>query len=248
MTIDSAPDPGGVTGGEGEPKRPVLRGFRRYLGAPRPSEQHDATPRWWAALKLLGLDFLLLVPLIGLAALAEWGIDGEAYTADEGLSFAEIVLLGVVVAPLLEETGFRLFLAPLRAGYLIVTGLGAALFFLDDRLDISELMLIPGAAIVVLGVASTRSPESHERAAGWWDRRFPWVFYGSAVAFGLVHVFNYDYGQVGVDEVLLTPLLVSPQMVGALVLGYVRVRLGFWYGVANHAAFNAVLTVPELFA
>jgi hypothetical protein len=34
-------------------------------------------------------------------------------------------------------------------------------------------------------------------------------------------------------------------MVGGLVLGYVRVRLGFWYAVANHAAFNAVLWVLD---
>jgi membrane protease YdiL (CAAX protease family) len=233
---------------EGQPggRRTVVRGLLRFLRSPRPTEPHDAGAKWWASLKLLGIDFALLVPATGLAALAEWGIDGEAYTADEGLSPAEIVFLGVVFAPLLEELVFRLFLAPLRPGYLIIAGLGTAVFFVDDRLDVSELMLIAGAALIAMAVAAARSPEARDRLSRSWDRRFAWVFYGSAMAFGLVHVFNYDYGPIGADEVLLSPLLVAPQMVGATVLGYVRIRLGYWFAVANHAIFNAVLTVPGL--
>jgi membrane protease YdiL (CAAX protease family) len=233
--------------GSGQPRRPVVRGMLRYLRSPRPVEPHDDSPRWRTSLKLLGLDFVLLVPLLGLSALAAWGIDGEAFTADEGLSHAELFLLGVIVAPLIEEAGFRLFLAPMRTGYLVVAGFATAVFFLDDTLDIGELMLIPGIGLIAMAIVASRSAENHRRVSAAWESRFGWAFYGSAVAFGLIHIFNYGFGPVGVDEVLLAPLLIAPQMGGALVLGYVRVRLGFWNAVANHAAFNAVMTIPDLY-
>jgi hypothetical protein len=233
------------------PRRPILRSFVAYLRRPRAIEPHDGTPKWWAALKLLGLDFALLIPFGAIALAAAQGIDNETFTADEGLSAGEIAIAAIILAPLLEETAFRLWLAPLRSAFLVTSGLVLLLFISGAGLS---YLIVPAAALVIIGFAARpgRPDAPNERPRrqtliGAWDARFPYVFYGSAVVFGLVHLFNYDLGVADSLDLTLAPLLIAPQLAGGFVLAYTRVRLGFWYSVANHALYNAVLTLPAVF-
>lgn len=245
------PDPGGLPT-EPPPRRPVLRGFLTYLRSPRAVEPHDGTSKWWAALKLLGIDFALLIPFGAIALAAAEGIDNETFTADEGLSAREIAFAAIVIAPLIEETAFRLWLAPLRSAFLVTSGLVLLLFISGEGL--SYLIIVPAAALVVIGIAArpgrSDAPEARpqrQALSGAWNDRFPIVFYGSAVVFGLVHLFNYDLGVADSLDLTLAPLLIAPQLAGGFVLAYTRVRLGFWYAVGNHAVYNAILTLPAVF-
>ena len=227
--------------------RPIVRSFVRYLRHPRLHEPHDRSRRWIASLKLLGLDFLLLVPLSLLAALGEAANDNEAFTADEGLSAAAILALSVVVAPLLEESTFRLILT--RFIPKLAIGVGVLMWFtlLVPPITLIQLALLaPGAALVVVGIVTSQSATTEARVGASWQRHFGWVFYGSALLFGAIHLYNYDLGSPDAFELAAAPLLIAPQIVGGLVLGYVRVRLGFWYAVANHAAFNGILWVLDV--
>lgn len=241
---DHTPSPVTEPEGEAAPleRRPILRSLVRYLRHPRLYEPHDQSPRWVASLKLLGLDFLLLLPLGAVAAIGEAANDNEAFTADEGLSAAAILALSVVVAPLLEESTFRLILT--RFIPKLAIGVGVLMWFtlLVPPVTLIQLALLaPGTALVVAGIVASRSAATETRIAGGWQHHFGWVFYGSALLFGAIHLYNYDLGSPDALELTLAPLLIAPQIVGGLVLGYVRVRLGFWYAVANHAAFNGIL-------
>lgn len=226
--------------------RPVIAGLFRYVRHPRPFEPHGPGRRAVGATKLWGFDLLLAIPLVALAALGDALISGETFVADDGLSTLEIVMLGIVVAPLIEETMFRLWLAPYRPAFLIGGGTVLTLAMADPDAGLLNLLVIPGLALVGLGLAGVRSPERRDRIAPWWDRHFGIVFFASVATFGLVHLSNYDFAGVGAVTVIAAPLLVAPQLAGGMILGYGRVRLGFWYGVAMHSAFNAVLTIPEL--
>jgi membrane protease YdiL (CAAX protease family) len=67
---------------------------------------------------------------------------------------------------------------------------------------------------------------------------FKIAFYVFALAFGYIHLFNY---QIDTQILLFSPLLVLPQIILGLVIGYVRIRLGFLWAVALHAFYNGIL-------
>ena len=100
------------------------------------------------------------------------------------------------------------------------------------------------AAAVLLALAPAWYPAGHRWQAGWrlsWRgrrrarRAYPWLFHTAALAFAAVHLFNF---RLNAMDVLLLPLLVLPQWVTGLVLGWMRVRRGIGASMALHAMFN----------
>jgi membrane protease YdiL (CAAX protease family) len=74
---------------------------------------------------------------------------------------------------------------------------------------------------------------------------FQIAFYVFALAFGYIHLSNY---QIDTQIVLFSPLLVAPQIVLGLIVGYIRIRFGFLWGVALHAGYNGILIALFLVA
>jgi membrane protease YdiL (CAAX protease family) len=70
--------------------------------------------------------------------------------------------------------------------------------------------------------------------------------WASAIFFALVHIGNYkdfDYSAY----FYLVPLLVSPQFLGGLILGYIRLNQGMKWAIIFHAVFNALLLIPSVY-
>lgn len=65
---------------------------------------------------------------------------------------------------------------------------------------------------------------------------FPWVFHALTVAFAVLHLLNF---QLGAAAWWMLPLLVLPQWVTGLVLGWLRVRSGIGASMLAHSFFNA---------
>ncbi|MGB7525052.1 MAG: CPBP family glutamic-type intramembrane protease, partial [Castellaniella sp.] len=66
-------------------------------------------------------------------------------------------------------------------------------------------------------------------------RAYPLLFHVAALAFAAVHLFNF---RLNAMALVLLPLLVLPQWVTGLVLGWMRVRRGLGASIALHAIFN----------
>ena len=83
---------------------------------------------------------------------------------------------------------------------------------------------------------------------GWvrhqWDKVFKWFVYLMAVAFGLVHISNYTNSEV--IFYILSPILVGSQIVGGFTLSFVRIKLGFMWGVLQHGVFNLIVMTVSL--
>ncbi len=72
-----------------------------------------------------------------------------------------------------------------------------------------------------------------------WMKYYGYFFYIFAIAFGLFHILNFKN-----NELLfycIAPFLVVSQLVGGLFLGYIRLRIGFFWGVLFHSLFNGIL-------
>ena len=72
---------------------------------------------------------------------------------------------------------------------------------------------------------------------------FKIAFYFFTLLFGYVHIFNFE---ITPKIVLLSPLLVAPQIVVGIVFGYIRVRLGLVYSMLLHACYNGVIVIPSV--
>ncbi|WP_409012632.1 type II CAAX prenyl endopeptidase Rce1 family protein [Dyadobacter sp. 3J3] len=67
---------------------------------------------------------------------------------------------------------------------------------------------------------------------------FKWLYYISALLFGFIHIFNYQFNDT---HYLFIPFITTGQLFGGLMLGYIRIIYGFWYDVLLHALFNSLM-------
>ncbi|MDX1362927.1 CPBP family intramembrane glutamic endopeptidase [Arenibacter latericius] len=69
---------------------------------------------------------------------------------------------------------------------------------------------------------------------------FKYVFYLSIVLFGSVHLLNFE---ASLGLYTLSFIIVAPQMILGVFLGYIRIRMGLSWAILLHAAHNGVLTL-----
>ncbi|AUC81954.1 CPBP family intramembrane glutamic endopeptidase [Lacinutrix sp. Bg11-31] len=72
---------------------------------------------------------------------------------------------------------------------------------------------------------------------------FKYIYYGFALLFGIIHITNYE---ISTTILIISPILISPQITLGLILGYTRIKLGFIYAILFHMLFNGILIVPSL--
>lgn len=156
-----------------------------------------------------------------------------------------IALLAVVVMPLLEEIIFRL---PIRFHSRAITFLLAfiVLYVISATYSNKNIVVTIGVMVAVGVCISLYFIYNKKIIAGlgnFWQRHFAIVFYVFTLLFALVHLGNYPFSLV---IVLLCPLLVSPQFLMGFMAGYLRVRFGFFWGVALHMLHNGLFMIPML--
>lgn len=132
-----------------------------------------------------------------------------------------ILLVLVVIIPFIEELIFRLYL---RFKYNYVAQ----------------------SILLLSTLAGARNKAKIEICLkNFWSKNFKTIFYLSAIIFGCVHIFNYDYS---LTILLLTPILIASQFIIGLFLGYLRIKYNLVLGYFMHAIHNAViLIIPLIF-
>ncbi len=159
---------------------------------------------------------LVLMALVGgLEQLGLW--DEDMHSLQKIFQEMEPVLIfffAVIMAPLLEEVMFRLILR-FRSNFLILWSIHIG---------------------VALQLGQKRSLLKTARKV--WDKFYDWVFYLMTMAFGLMHIMNFE---PSLNIYLLAPILVAPQILIGINLGYLRVRFGLIWSILFHAFYNGIL-------
>jgi len=153
-----------------------------------------------------------------------------------------MLLIVVIVAPFAEELMFRF---PLKNIYLFELLMniffGTVLYMvLGSFLAIEYTIGIIVCAILIRLAYFMQHVQDRFKRHSYRTRfknYFPYFFYGVAMFFAWVHLFNWD---ISVDKWWMTPVLVSPQLILGLLLGYVRMKYGIWYSILVHALNNAI--------
>ena len=72
---------------------------------------------------------------------------------------------------------------------------------------------------------------------------FKYVFWLLTLVFGFYHVTNFELTTL---ILILSPLLVAPQISVGAILGFIRVRFGLMWAISLHAIYNLLLVGPML--
>ena len=183
-------------------------------------------------LRCIGLLFVLaVVGAVGLVIvqLAAINLGGYHSTLDDELDalsrISQLIQL-VVIAPLVEETVYRLALMRRMRHFLVIlSALALGLFWWP-------LVFAAVAMIAVWAIPAWR-----EGSSLWWEANPRWPIWIYISGFGLVHLVNFDIDW-SVATVVVAPLVVGPQLWVGLLFTIGRVRFGWWVGVAQHAMYN----------
>jgi hypothetical protein len=160
------------------------------------------------------------------------------------------LLSAVLVASLIEELSFRLGLAPNLLFLFISLVLSTVQYAPKPFAEIfSEESLCIGADVLFyLGLSAgiclffwVRERRGH-RYADFFNRHVGGYYYLGALLFALAHLGNYAQQ----SPLWAVILLVLPQLIGGLTYGYLRIRLGFWYGVLGHMLTNLLFTLGDV--
>lgn len=180
----------------------------------------------WAGLLWL-LAMLLFVPMI--VNVAQSGGATHRLVLHQWLW-----LQAIVWAPLVEELVFRYWL---RRPWLGLALLPPLIVVMVNGPKVWTGVLLAGVLAVLWFPRQRRHvPRRAWRLLAWYRRWFPVIFHLAALAFACVHLFNFNLGQV---SWWLMPVLVLPQWLAGLVLGWIRVRAGIGAAIVLHGIYNA---------
>ncbi|MDQ8006540.1 MAG: CPBP family glutamic-type intramembrane protease [Pedobacter sp.] len=220
----------------------ALETFVTFLKSPKPLKQVKykyLLIRDFAALLILYVSFtILLLSVFGL--LLHFDLIREYKGIDLLKEFGVLgtLFLACIVAPLLEETIFRCHLKDLNGAiYFIFLSLGALTVSQVNGIRI-QLAIIGTALVLAVLVIEFLKKKSRFYATKFWIKIYPYLFYYTAIIFGLVHLSNYK------DLTVTDPSFVfyiGSQAFGGLGLGYLRIKYGLIYSMLFHALFNLLM-------
>jgi len=146
-------------------------------------------------------------------------------------------LTALLWAPVVEELVFRYSLRHVAQAVWLLPAALVAMLMGARWYSIVLLLVVLLAcwAPVWMGWRFARRPLPWR-----WRRRyraaFPWVFHLSCLLFAGAHLVNFSYDRT---PYWLMPLLVLPQWLTGMVLGWLRVRRGVGASMLLHGVFNA---------
>ncbi|MBW0454202.1 MAG: CAAX protease [Candidatus Kinetoplastibacterium crithidii] len=156
--------------------------------------------------------------------------------AHHKMEFVNIpIYIGILWAPLIEEMLFRYILLcnPIQ-------------FFVT--LPFFVLLLLTGPSyynlfllfLLILVCLYFRVRNSFSIAFNWnyYILYYQIIFYLSSILFAFIHVFNFSFNNNNKLNLLLIPLLLAPQLLSGLVLGWIRVSRGIFSSIIVHGLFN----------
>ena len=149
----------------------------------------------------------------------------------------QVFLNAVVAAPVIEEIIFRLPLRPFALNIAFSGSIVACLILASVVTGQIFLFIVGMLAGLNLYLLIKRSRLQILRP--FYARYARIIFYFFTLLFGAIHITNYEPAVWP-----LLPLLVLPQTIVALWLGFVRLRYGFKWAIFAHAFHNGCLLLP----
>lgn len=197
--------------------------------------------------KLLGITLVLALLSVMITSGLYSAVSGDTPEVSQDFEAltksGQLFFMAVIYAPLTEELLFRswlgrrwglLFVMPLILALSAALALSGQSEAAPDMSAISIIIVMGSLGFYLQRYFSTKRMEGlHEQAA---LHIFPYAFWGTSIIFALIHMSNY----AGTGFQPLLVLMVIPQFIIGLILGFVRMRYGLPQAIGFHAAYNSV--------
>ncbi|MCB2195458.1 MAG: CPBP family intramembrane metalloprotease [Bacteroidetes bacterium] len=148
----------------------------------------------------------------------------------------KLFLFGAIVAPIAEETIFRLNLKTSKLN--LVISLTVTLMYSLFAMFKNSWHYSSAIILIITYVVVTLIYYSEEIFKIDSQKHFKFTFYFSAIAFGFLHIFNFN--DPNYLTFILFPVITMPQIAMGLITGYLRLKNGFVHGVIFHILVNAI--------
>lgn len=139
-----------------------------------------------------------------------------------------------ILVPLAEEMLFRLPLRFSILNILIANMLLLISIALSFDILLSYIVLI---GIVYLSFLFVLLRQFKNNIKNLWERRFPFIFYFLSIAFGLVHLSNFEIQNS--EQIFIALILILPQLLLGVYLSFLRMY--FEYGILITIIFHVFL-------
>jgi membrane protease YdiL (CAAX protease family) len=147
------------------------------------------------------------------------------------------ILIGIIFAPVFEEIFFRSLLKfSKRNIILFLTSVIAVIIYSAFKTKIEFVLFLTGVFIGILCLLRFFNRNTIEQFI---SSKFKYIFYASALFFGLVHSSNFT-GNVYVIAAF-SLILGGPQIALGLILGYIRMNYGLIYSILFHMLVNTTI-------
>lgn len=158
-----------------------------------------------------------------------------------------IIISIVLLIPVIEEVIFRLHLLPKKRN--LILSIITLIVYLTAELALSSkthltITIFTSSGLLLLTAYLVFSNKLNKAIKNTWNRRFPVVFYITTIVFGGIHIFNHN---LSISNLILSPIIIAPQIVLGLNVGYLRVVSGFKWGLWLHVLHNIVFYPLVLF-
>lgn len=130
-----------------------------------------------------------------------------------------IIIFGLLIQPFAEEIIFRL---GLKIKYNLLFRTIFVLVYLFYRKNAFHLI---------------------KKLYSFWGKYYSIIFYSSAIIFAFFHIYNYNFDKISLQLLFL----LIPQLVGGLLLGFIRLKIGFIYSYFLHMWINFVFLLIPFF-
>ena len=234
----------------------ALKDYLSFLRYPTFDYKRDQPLEMSMILKIYGVIYvfmiLMMAPISHVMDMENIPHAMEQVMKDMG--GVTLFFLVAILVPFLEELIFRLHLRykPLIFLYMMLL-FSTFLFFAFEDIStyhVHDMTKVPDLLRQKFGqygpflgfvfisflvyLFFDKAKESFERL---FVDNFGLVFHLSAVIFAAVHIFNFE---IDPNKWFLIPLLVMPQFILGLYLGYLRVRNNLWVSIFIHGLNNAI--------
>lgn len=198
-------------------------------------------PIWY----IIHSTWLSLVIGFLLSSISHFTLLSLGYNSEDNNSVVEFVntnpLLQIlfavaVIAPLLEEACFRLFLTSSKQIFTI--GLAACTLIIFNYITNLTIYGIVAGLMMVIILITLFTPQKTIQAL--LQKHFRFLVWFSTICFALVHLFNYENIT---PYWYLIPLIVSTQFVSGTFYSFIRLKFGFYSGILMHSVFNTVVII-----
>ena len=147
------------------------------------------------------------------------------------------VLLGIILAPIIEEIMFRSLLKFTKSNVILFIIIVSALIVYTAIKSETEFLII--LSILLISILFFLLIASRNKIELFISSNFKYFLYASAITFGLAHASNFNGNIYAI--IAFSLILGGPQIIMGLISGFVRMNYGLIYSIMFHMMINSIL-------